>query len=577
MGGQAEALTAEARKNFRAGPGPGRRDPRRGQRPGRRRRRPTASRARLPATQLEVAVLDRTRGKRKFRRITGAALTPAAAARPGRARGSRLPPTRRATMPMMADGPTSRQNGRHARHRRRQYGWLSGPTEPSAPRDPYQADVSHRCVAHWSRRLMRQPRRVTNNRQAGDRAGWMLITAVRPDGGVVASSEADLLRTLHDQHAGALWAYAVNLTNGDRAKAQDVVQETMLRAWRNPQVLDQSGGSARGWLFTVARRIVIDDWRAARSRPELVYRRLPEPAVARHAPTRRVDRQLVLRRAATLSDRAPRGAASSATSAGRRWPQAAAALGIPPGTVKSRTHYALRALRAALEDMGGVHDDPRSVRDDDAAYVLGALCAAPNAPLSRRTCAPVPGLHARGWPNCAACPRCSPASPKRTLPSDGAPVAEPVPDTLLPGAAARGADRAAPPAWARRRPGIGLAAACALALTLVLAWPSGTPTRRPVAMTALRPSPVQATAQLDSVELGDGDHPRLPLHRQLRRSTPSTRWSSCDKDGTHPGRRQLGAVAGRGNDVPQRHGLAARPDREGRDHLGLAPTPSAEL
>ncbi|MFN2517792.1 MAG: sigma factor, partial [Jatrophihabitantaceae bacterium] len=81
----------------------------------------------------------------------------------------------------------------------------------------------------------------------------------------MTSTEAELLRTLHDEHARALWSYVVNLTNGDRAKAQDVVQETLLRAWRNPQVLDQSRGSARSWLFTVARRIVIDDWRAARS------------------------------------------------------------------------------------------------------------------------------------------------------------------------------------------------------------------------------------------------------------------------------------------------------------------------
>src|SRR5437867_3713101 len=85
--------------------------------------------------------------------------------------------------------------------------------------------------------------------------------SVRGTGSGVRTSDADLMRALHDQHARALWSYAVHLTGGDRARAEDVVQETMLRAWRHPRVLDQSQGSARAWLFTVARRIVIDDWR----------------------------------------------------------------------------------------------------------------------------------------------------------------------------------------------------------------------------------------------------------------------------------------------------------------------------
>src|SRR3954453_22021979 len=99
-------------------------------------------------------------------------------------------------------------------------------------------------------------------------------------GGDVNTSDGELLRALHDQHGRALWSYVVGLTNGDRAQAQDVVQETMLRAWRNPQVLAQTTGSARGWLFTVAKRIVIDEWRTARSRRERVTERLPERPVA---------------------------------------------------------------------------------------------------------------------------------------------------------------------------------------------------------------------------------------------------------------------------------------------------------
>jgi RNA polymerase sigma-70 factor (ECF subfamily) len=167
----------------------------------------------------------------------------------------------------------------------------------------------------------------------------------------VASDDAQLLRALHDEHAGALWSYVVGLTNGDRAQAQDVVQETLLRAWRNPQVLIQASGSARGWLFTVAKRIVIDEWRTARSRRERVTDSPPERAVD-DATEREVDRQLVAAAMQSLSAE-HRAVLFECYFRGASVAQAAVTLDIPPGTVKSRTHYALRALRLALDEMGG--------------------------------------------------------------------------------------------------------------------------------------------------------------------------------------------------------------------------------
>ena len=167
-----------------------------------------------------------------------------------------------------------------------------------------------------------------------------------------AAGEADLLRTLHDQHARAVWGYVVRLTNGDAARADDVVQETMLRAWRHPQVLDQSQGSARAWLFTVARRIVIDDWRARGRRS-----RSSPPSRRSGARTTRADRTvdtlLVTAAMNRLSDD-HRAVLFEFYHRGASVAEAALTLGVPPGTVKSRTHYALRALRAALQEMGGL-------------------------------------------------------------------------------------------------------------------------------------------------------------------------------------------------------------------------------
>jgi RNA polymerase sigma-70 factor (ECF subfamily) len=161
--------------------------------------------------------------------------------------------------------------------------------------------------------------------------------------------EPDLLRTLHDQHAAAVWSYVCSLTH-DGARAHDVVQETLLRAWRNPQVLDQSARSARAWLFTVARHLVIDEQRTRRARSEVVTDVLPERGTADPAEAA-VDRQVVL---AALRRLTPehRDVLVECYFRGSTIAEAAASLGVPAGTVKSRTHYALRALRLALDELG---------------------------------------------------------------------------------------------------------------------------------------------------------------------------------------------------------------------------------
>jgi len=86
---------------------------------------------------------------------------------------------------------------------------------------------------------------------------------------------------LFDQHGGPLLAYALQLTSGDRQRAEDVVQETLLRAWRHPEALQPNRGSPRAWLRTVARNVAFDDYRARQARPREVgielADRVPEP------------------------------------------------------------------------------------------------------------------------------------------------------------------------------------------------------------------------------------------------------------------------------------------------------------
>jgi RNA polymerase sigma-70 factor, ECF subfamily len=168
----------------------------------------------------------------------------------------------------------------------------------------------------------------------------------------VEGAEATTVRGLYDEHAAALWRYAWRLT-GDRGRAQDVVQETLLRAWRHPEVANDSERSARSWLFTVARNIIIDESRSQRFRREVSTRDgsgVPERACADEA-NAALDRLLIGEALARLTPE-HRAVVQRSYFYGWTTAQIAADLGIADGTVKSRLHYALRALRLALCEMG---------------------------------------------------------------------------------------------------------------------------------------------------------------------------------------------------------------------------------
>ncbi len=163
------------------------------------------------------------------------------------------------------------------------------------------------------------------------------------------SVHAELLRVLHDEHAAALWRYTMWLC-GDRHLAEDIVQETLLRAWRRPKVLDQSENSARAWLFTVARNLVTDHHRSAKSRHEIGTESPPERWTDDGVDAM-LDTWLIADAIASLSSD-HRAVVVHAYYRGHSVGHIAAALEIPEGTVKSRLHYALRALRLALQERG---------------------------------------------------------------------------------------------------------------------------------------------------------------------------------------------------------------------------------
>ncbi|MGI8683315.1 MAG: sigma-70 family RNA polymerase sigma factor [Mycobacteriales bacterium] len=164
------------------------------------------------------------------------------------------------------------------------------------------------------------------------------------------TADEALVRALYAEHAGPLLSYALRLT-GDRSQAEDVVQETLLRAWRHPEAMESGRGSLRPWLFTVARNLVVDQHRARRARPPEVSAESLVELPAADELDRALQAWQVAAAVATLRDE-HRAVLLETYYRGKSVTEAAAALGVPAGTVKSRTYYALRALRLALEERG---------------------------------------------------------------------------------------------------------------------------------------------------------------------------------------------------------------------------------
>jgi RNA polymerase sigma-70 factor (ECF subfamily) len=162
-------------------------------------------------------------------------------------------------------------------------------------------------------------------------------------------ADDDLLRTLYDQHAAALYGFVRRLVDGDRQHAEDIVQETLLRAWRHPDAL--TGDRTRPWLFTVARNLVISRHPARRARaPEV-----PLPAGDALVADDELDRAMLSWQVADALGKltpAHREVLVHLFFGGQSIAGTAAALGIPEGTVKSRSFYALRALRLVFEESG---------------------------------------------------------------------------------------------------------------------------------------------------------------------------------------------------------------------------------
>ena len=166
--------------------------------------------------------------------------------------------------------------------------------------------------------------------------------------GELAGDADAAIRQLYACHARALRRYGERFCP-DRGNADDIVQETFIRAWRHLPQLSSGDYPVRPWLFRVARNLLIDADRAARSRPITVRAQAAEEGRDDTGLNQILDQQIVADALGRLSPE-HRAVLMETFYQGHTLATVARQLGIPDGTARSRLHYALRALRRQLED-----------------------------------------------------------------------------------------------------------------------------------------------------------------------------------------------------------------------------------
>ncbi|QYX77133.1 sigma-70 family RNA polymerase sigma factor [Streptomyces akebiae] len=167
-----------------------------------------------------------------------------------------------------------------------------------------------------------------------------------PDTGeAMPSSHDGSVRKLYEEHHGPLLRYVSSLIRGDRQRAEDFVQETLVRAWLSTANQPPGWSPSRAWLMRVAHNLVIDWSRRERVHTDIQHEHTLDKHLEPVDPmSQAVQRRFMVHALSRLS-LAHREVLFYVYVLGCTGTDAADALGIPPGTVKSRTHHAIRELR----------------------------------------------------------------------------------------------------------------------------------------------------------------------------------------------------------------------------------------
>jgi len=174
-----------------------------------------------------------------------------------------------------------------------------------------------------------------------------------------AAGDAPALEMLYDRYAPIVMGLIVKLT-GDPAAAEEIVQETFWRVWRNARSFRDQRGAFSSWLFGIARNLAVDFFRRRSVRPQPARDEIEQERIDR-APDPEGDvpeaAWLAIQRRqvrAALNDLPPaqRSVIEMAYFRGMTRQEIAEATGEPLGTVHTRARLALQKLREALKAQG---------------------------------------------------------------------------------------------------------------------------------------------------------------------------------------------------------------------------------
>ena len=167
--------------------------------------------------------------------------------------------------------------------------------------------------------------------------------------GLIADGDRRAFEELHRRYARSVLGIALRRI-GDRGRAEDATQDTFASVWRSAGRYDPERGQATSWLYTVARNAIVD---GLRRRPPPTVESPPDVPAGDPGPADEVERDWIswrVHRAVETLPEQERSLVELAYWSGLSQSEIAEYVGLPLGTVKTRTRAALKRLADELED-----------------------------------------------------------------------------------------------------------------------------------------------------------------------------------------------------------------------------------